>query len=359
MAISCDIIIPVWNELEATRECLESISARTDYPYRLIIIDNGSASETQDYLKHLRTVENREILIIRNSENLGFVKAANQGIVASRASRICIMNNDTVATQGWLAEMEKILETHPEIGIVNPSSNTSGQMPACGQTIEGYARGLQGLHGQIQELYACRGFCMLMRRDVIDKIGIFDEAYGIGYFEETELSYRAQKKGFKIARAKGAYVYHKESMTFKKYPEADSLFKKNEKIFQGRWGRRARVGFFIDRVDAPLRIDDIAASISRAGHEILIFLRRGVLWPVTIDHALIRKVEMPYIFFGFGSLYQVFKRKKKKPLDIVVADNKLLGEAFKAFVAFHGATVLVYPEKRLLQDAITQVSRVQ
>ena len=73
----CDIIIPVWNQLEITRECLNSIFQNTDYPYRLIIIDNGSERKTGEYLNNLSTDKSMDILLVKNNKNIGFVKAAN------------------------------------------------------------------------------------------------------------------------------------------------------------------------------------------------------------------------------------------------------------------------------------------
>ena len=109
---SCDIIIPVWNELDATAECINSIVKHTHYPYRLVIIDNASDAPTRDYLRSLRDRKEINLELIRNERNLGFVKAVNQGIVLSDAPYLCIMNNDTVATAGWLEVMINAMESH-------------------------------------------------------------------------------------------------------------------------------------------------------------------------------------------------------------------------------------------------------
>ena len=163
-----DIIIPVWNEIGPTRGCIDSIRKNTNYPHRLIIIDNASEAPTRDYLRALTG-----ITLVRNEENLGFVKAINQGLKGfANAPYTCVMNNDTIASAGWLEEMVKVMESNPGIGIVNPSSNTSGQ---DAPEEAGAAR--------IQELYTCRGFCMLIRCEAIQSIGLFDEIYSPGYFE--------------------------------------------------------------------------------------------------------------------------------------------------------------------------------
>ena len=210
---SCDIIIPVWDQLKTTQDCIESITRNTAYPYRLMIVDNGSGKETRDYLDSLKAGAGLNIELIRNEKNLGFVKAVNQGMKASSAPYICLMNNDTIATDGWLEEMVKIAEAGPEVGIVNPSSNTFGQDP-CGGSIEDYAAALKRFTGRTQELYAARGFCMLIKRDVIRKIGVFDEIYGMGNFEDTDYSRRAVKESYLCVRAPSSYVYHREGTSF-------------------------------------------------------------------------------------------------------------------------------------------------
>src|SRR3990167_9235110 len=127
----CDIIIPVWNQLEFTKNCIDSISKNTR-DFRLIIIDNASDSQTRDFLGALKD-RGDPILLVRNEQNLGFVKAANQGMRLSDAPYICLLNNDTLVTAGWLEEMVSILEKNPNIGLLNPSSNTLGQRPGKGE----------------------------------------------------------------------------------------------------------------------------------------------------------------------------------------------------------------------------------
>ncbi len=322
----CDIIIPVWDQLEATRRCIVSIRENTDYPYRLIIIDNASGEETRNYLHTLA-----DILLIRNEENAGFVKAVNQGLRASNASYMCIMNNDTIATAGWLKEMIDVVESNPGIGIVNPSSNTSGQTAP------------EHMKGQIQELYNCRGFCMLLKREVIEKTGLFDEIYSPGYFEETDYSKRAHENGFMIARAKGAYVYHSEGASFKNLNERQALFQRNERIFFRRWGRPIRVAYLVDEKTPVEKVEGIAAAAARRGDQILIFLKKGLDWPIAIDHFEIRRVDIGRLFFNFIALCKILKRKEKKKIDVILTDDKAFGNFLASIKNMHKADVVVNP----------------
>lgn len=341
----CDIIVPVWNELAATKECVDSIVKNTAYPHKLIIVDNGSDRGTAGYLAGLKARADIDVNVIRNDENLGFARAVNQGILASDAQYVCIMNNDTIASPDWLEEMIKVFEGNPGIGILNPSSNTSGQ------------KGSDPFCGQIQELHRARGFCMLIRREVIEKVGLFDESYGRGYFEETDYSYRAQAAGIRIARVKSAYVYHKEGLSFRRMSDKDELFNRNEKMFREKWGRSVRAGYFVDKAGAGEKINDIAINAARSGHQIWIFLKSGLEWPVKIDHFDIRRVNLSPFFFPLAAAWQILKRKKKKPLDIVMTDSVPFGNLVKKLNVLNDSDIVVNPDKDSLMDMLKEKSK--
>lgn len=344
--IGCDIIIPVWNELDATRECIDSILKHTgDYPYRLIIIDNASDSKTSYYLNSLKNVNGLNVLLVLNKENQGFVKAVNQGIKISEMPYLCIMNNDTIATDGWLKKMAAVMDEYPDIGLLNPSSNTSGQFPGTGESIDSYALSLEHFKTEIQELYTCRGFCMLLRREVVENIGLLDEIYHLGYFDDTDYCKKAQAKGYRTARAKASYVYHKENTSFKNMSNNKDLFKDNERIFFRRWGRPLRVGYFAGGRDREDKINDIATNVARSGHQIVVFLKRGSIWPVRLDHFDIRKYETRPLLFWAASIYKILKSKKKKKLDVLVTDDAMFGNILKAMGSVHGSDVVINPEK--------------
>ena len=114
----CDIIIPVWNQLERTRECIDSVRENTRASYRLVIIDNASDKPTKEYLESLRGAL-PGIVLKRNKDNLGFIKVVNQGMKESNSEYVCVLNNDTVVTAGWLSEMIGVAGSEGGIGVVN------------------------------------------------------------------------------------------------------------------------------------------------------------------------------------------------------------------------------------------------
>ncbi len=238
----CDIIIPVWNQLKSTRECVFSIMENTYYPYRIVVIDNGSDPETRDFLNDFAEREKERVVLLRNAVNEGFIKAVNKGVAVSDSEFVCLLNNDTVVTKSWLNEMINVMNKDPSIGIVNPSSNSLGQRIPAGMAFNEYAEKIKAQSGQCVDLGTAFGFCYLVRRKLFSEIGLFDEIYGMGNFEETDFSMKARKKGYKIVRALASYVYHKEgSSSFSLLERFKEEFEKNKMIFESRWGRMKRI----------------------------------------------------------------------------------------------------------------------
>jgi len=111
----CDIILPVCDQFEFTKACIESIIAGTDTPYRLIVINNGKNEMTRAYLEKVKGRLGDALVVVKNDTNIGWVKALNQGIAISDAPYLCFQNDDTVVTRGWLRKMIRILEDNKDI----------------------------------------------------------------------------------------------------------------------------------------------------------------------------------------------------------------------------------------------------
>lgn len=232
----CDIIIPIWNQLEFTRVCMDNLIKNTHYPYRLILIDNSSDLSTKRYLESLKDNKKFEVELIRNEENLGFIKAVNQGLKLSSAPYVCMMNNDTIPAPGWLERMVDFAEAHADVGLVNPQCDGHLDTP-----IEVHARRLGDHKGEYMEMNQCQGFCMLVKRDLINKIGYLDESFGIGGFDDTDYSMRAHLAGYRCVSIKDAYVYHRLHGSFAKAGNRKEWVERNQKIYYKKWGKHLRV----------------------------------------------------------------------------------------------------------------------
>lgn len=336
--MSCEIIIPIWNQLEHTKECIKSIVTNTHYPYKLIMIDNGSDKKTREYLEGLKT--QLSIHLIRNEENLGFVRAVNQGLRKSKAPYVCIMNNDTVATDGWLSEMINIAGSNKGLGLVNPSSNNLGQHKGS-DTINVYGAKLKAFKGQYIEMGSCVGFCMLIKRELINKIGYLDEIYRDGNFDDTDYSRRAEREGYLCVRAKGAYVYHHMKSSFLKIRDYEESFRRNEEAYSRRWGKTKRLLYIVTKNHGKLfdwMKEDILKKM-RGGNWVWLFFKKSDMLPDIPEHSNMKLVYLPAIFFEWNCIVRILK--KKKPFDSIYADDPELIERIKRHNRFHKAETIV------------------
>lgn len=314
---SCDIVLPVFNRPDLTRNCLESIYANTDTPFDVIMVDNGSGRETTDMLEGFKA-SRRNITIVRNPQNLGWIKAVNQGIELSRHPYICIMNNDTVVrTAGWLSGLMDVADSEGDIGLVNPRFD---------------ARAPKGLARKCIEIDFCRGYCVLIKRNVIEKIGKLDEAYGMGYYDDDDYSVRAIRAGFRCVRANDVAVEHIRDSTFSDVfgSKRRKLHEANKALFYSRWGRRLRIVFITDGRTDKETLSDILFWLARRQHIIYLWnMGPGALF----EHINIREKAFPAILgwpaFIAALLYDKLKRASKR-YDVVFTDDRRLGHLLSA-----------------------------
>ncbi|MFH1593324.1 MAG: glycosyltransferase family 2 protein [Candidatus Omnitrophota bacterium] len=344
----CDIVIPVWNELESTRECIESVKKFTHHPYHLIIIDNGSLEPTRIYLDRL-VEESDNLQLLRNEHNLGFVKAINQGIAHSKAPYVCLLNNDAYVTDNWLMFLIETIESgSDDMGIANPTSNVFGKSRPDGKRKEW------------QELESCRGFCMLIKREILEKIVCFDEVYGMGYFEEKDFCKRAQKIGYRSIRSKASFVFHKDRLSFDKIEDRENIFEKNKQRFVAKWGRQLRVAYVLypekDK-EAAGRISLCINRIVKLGHQAWIFTSGGSKEKLRlIDHEGIRFFIYPRLFFSLIALYKLWKKKEKKRLDVILTNSDAGYRFFRLFKNILNAEVTLEKEISMVEKSLQSIS---
>lgn len=124
MEAEIDILIPAINNSYFTCALIESIKKSTGIAFNIIYIDNGS--EIDEFNNVVKSLNNTMHIIIRNNENLGFVKAINQGLKLSRAKYICFQNNDTLIFNNCFERLIKHLENHQNVGIISPIASVGG-----------------------------------------------------------------------------------------------------------------------------------------------------------------------------------------------------------------------------------------
>lgn len=237
------IIVLVRDQLEHTQACLESLKKHTPERYELILVDNGSASATASWLAQYAQ-KHEEVTLIRNESNRGFAAGNNQGFAIARGDTILLLNNDTIVTPGWLSRMVKALRDHPSTGIVGPRSNrvAGAQLvpePGYRNTSElpAFAQDWAIKHdGQCRETPRVIGFCLLLRRSVLESIGALDEQYGSGNFEDDDFCIRAGIAGYKALIVDDSFVHHVGGQTFRGSGiDYRQSMLKNWQLFKVKW----------------------------------------------------------------------------------------------------------------------------
>lgn len=228
------LIIPVYNQLMHTMQCLESIQRLPDQVGDLVIIDNGSSDGTSEYLKGMN------VRVITNMTNLGCAKAWNQGVRTSRGDVVGILNNDIVVTQGWLPALLSFME-QTGCDIVSPAMREG----PLDYELDRYAAEFTS---------TCRaatrrgvlGPCMFIRRAVFDSVGLFDEAFVYGGCEDIDFLWRAEEAGFTAAVTGSSFIHHFGMVTQRsiKRQMSNSYPAQNLEYFEKKWGRSVSGNWF-------------------------------------------------------------------------------------------------------------------
>lgn len=229
--MTVDIVICVYNAVEETLDCLESIRRHTSIPHTVTVIDDKSTDVTREQLR--RYVQGKPwIRLFENDVNLGYTRSANIGMSSSTAEWVVLLNSDTIVTPGWLEGMFEVVQARPNAAMIGPLSNAASwqSVPSLHDVKGGWSsnplpegfspvdvgRLVRELSPQqFPEATLLNGFCTLMRRSVIEEVGYLDEAaFPMGYGEENDLCLRVRKAGYSLVLADHVYVYHVKSASF-------------------------------------------------------------------------------------------------------------------------------------------------
>lgn len=222
-----DIIVPVFRGLDDTRCCLESVlAASCQTAWRLIIINDCSPEpEVTDWLRSFATRDPR-IELLENPENLGFVGTVNRGMALSADNDVLLLNSDAEVANDWLDRLQRAACSGPRVASVTPFSNNAticsyprfcqaNELPNGQDTASLDRLCAQHLDGQSVEVPTGVGFCMYIRRQCLQEVGLFDVAnFGKGYGEENDFCVRAQQAGWVNLHALDTFVRHAGGISF-------------------------------------------------------------------------------------------------------------------------------------------------
>lgn len=219
------IVVPVYSDVAATRTCLRSVMrTRRVGRDRVVIVNDNPADPA---IAELLDTQERlaDVFVLRNGVNAGFIASVNRALAFARTGDVLLLNADTELYPGALDELYAVLHASPDIGSVTAMSNNatlfsyphpSLTTPALDDIgwAELAAVALEQNAGASVTIPTGHGFCMLIRRETLDEVGLLDMTFGRGYGEENDFSVKACDRGWRHVLAGGVLVRHDEAASF-------------------------------------------------------------------------------------------------------------------------------------------------
>jgi len=215
------VVIVSWNGERFLEPCLSAVLAQTLEDYEIIVVDNGSTDGSVELVRSRFP----GVRLIENKRNLGYAGGANVGFQSATGEVLALLNQDTVPHPDWLAELLAVLDGDKEIGIVGSKilSTDGVTLQHAGAylpwpLVQGihYGRGEkdEGQYNELREVDYVTGAAMAIKRPVLEAVGLFDEGFFPGYFEDVDLCFRARQAGYRVVYVPRAVVLHHESSSF-------------------------------------------------------------------------------------------------------------------------------------------------
>jgi GT2 family glycosyltransferase len=217
------IIIPIRFRPDLLKVCLDNIKAYTPEKYEIILVLDGVGKEF-DF------VRNNGATVLENNTSLGFPKTVNKGILAAKGEFIMVLNSDTVAIPGWLAEMLEAFKLDKKVGLVAPTFSETG--------------GIQHIDNNRGQDYTwvdeVKGVCMFFSREALCDVGLFDEQFKMGGGEDNDICMRIKLAGYKTVVARKSFIYHYGSASFRELFNNDVPYSKKYSssvfhLFKRKW----------------------------------------------------------------------------------------------------------------------------
>ncbi|RIH63244.1 glycosyltransferase family 2 protein [Mariniphaga sediminis] len=222
------IVVVNWNTLEITKKCIESIEKNVIVPYEVILVDNGSTDGSAKYFKESN---HKNTTVIFNDSNQGYAGGNNVGIKMAKGKYICLLNSDAFVTKGSIELMIRHMEK-TDASLVGPLTNKAKGL----QSKRVFIKPFRKLLPSNQEVEYLSFFCILIKSEVFKKIGLLDESFGLGTFEDDDFCKRAKHNSFKLNIAQHAWVWHEAHATMKANNISENdLIMTNKYKFEDKW----------------------------------------------------------------------------------------------------------------------------
>jgi len=285
----CSIVIPNYNGQDVLPKCLITLKELTEYNnYEVIVVDDAS---TDNLVKMLRE-KFHWVKIIVNERNHGDTYSVNRGMKIAQGDFVLLLDSDVWFIQrGWLKNLIKDIESDPKIGIIAPKF-----LYPDGTLQEGFEK--------MTETICIKGATFLIKREVIEKIGYFDEGYFPGYFAETDFCHRAFCAGFKSVSTPNSVVIHDEHKTISKTVDMQYVLKKNQRRY---WLLNYSVPQILIRIVAEIKV-------------IICSLFNGEIKPL-----------LKAYWFNIKNLDDTLKKRKERCHGVKICANNLYSRILRLF----------------------------
>lgn len=218
------VIIVNWNGGKIFNACLKSLSKISYSQWELIVVDNGSNDGSESLIEKYNPPQGCHL--IKNRQNVGFALANNQGSKIAKGKYLLLLNNDTKVRVDFLSKLVGRIEMDQYLAVVQPKiclMDNPGFLDNAGSFFTKigflYHWGFMKKDGnefkKEREIFSAKGACMLVRKSVIDKVGLFDNDFK-SYFEESDFCWRVWLLGYKVLFYPQAKIYHKLGFTIRR-----------------------------------------------------------------------------------------------------------------------------------------------
>ncbi len=242
------ILLPVYNELATTLDCLQAILKHTDAertPYQVVVADDCSSDDTEHLERYVSGVK-----VVRQPTNQGFLRNCNRAAQHCDGEYLLLLNNDTIVQPNWLAPMLDLLRRDSSIGLTGAKLLfPNGKLQEAGGIIWRDASGWNWGHSQDpqapefnyqRDVDYVSGACMMLAKTLWDQLQGFDEHFLPAYYEDTDLAFRVREQGLRVVYQPESEVVHLEGVShgtdestgIKQYQV------QNQQKFRERWAHR-------------------------------------------------------------------------------------------------------------------------
>ena len=217
--VDVSIVIPVFNQFQFTHACLASLKTVQEQScFEVIVVDDCSTDETAELVPRMDGV-----VYLRNEANSGFIISCNRGVEKARGKYLFFLNNDAIVKPGWLTALLETFGEQPQAGIVGSKLvYPDGRLQEAGGIIWRDASGWnygkfddpeKPEYNYLREVDYCSAAALMIPKSLFQNLGGFDPKYAPAYYEDTDLSFKIRKAGYKVLYQPLSEVIHYEGVT--------------------------------------------------------------------------------------------------------------------------------------------------